>query len=95
VLVALPEVDGAPLAAGPEVGVEEVDSVAGGEVEVSAVEVAAVVVDLLPVEAEEDLLPGDAAEVNLTLLSNNEFAFYEVLCYIYKSLVPEPPPLRI
>ncbi|CUS10815.1 unnamed protein product [Tuber aestivum] len=62
VLVALPEVDGAPLAAGPEVGVEEVDSVAGGEVEVSAVEVAAVVVDLLPVEAEEDLLPGDAAE---------------------------------
>jgi len=64
------------------VGVGEADSVAEGGVEVLAVEVAAVAVDSLPVEAEEDLLLGDAAEANLTLFSINEFIFCEVLYYI-------------
>ena len=79
VLAALLEVHVAPLVVELEVGVgeadsvveEEADSVAEGGVEVSAVEVATVVVDSLPVEAEEGLLLGDAAEVNLT------FIFYQ------------------
>jgi len=81
-LVALREVDGVPLAVEIEVGVGEVDSVEEGEVEASVVEVAVVVVGSLPVEAGGDLLPGGAAEVNSTLLSINEFAFYEALYYI-------------
>jgi len=86
VLAALLEVHGAPLVVGLEVGVGEADSVAEGGVEVSAVEAAAVVVDSLPVEAEEGLLLGDAAEANLTLSSINELLFVK-LCTIQKSRI--------
>jgi len=68
-------------------------SVAEGEVEVSVVEAAVAAVGSLPVAAGGVLLPEDAAEVNFTLFSINEFTFYKALYYIkvlHRNFLPVP-----